>query len=152
MQWTIAHDAVFCAARQEYSSFIANAIQTERNNSMNRLAIAALSLAAFAAHAESADPRGQFAAAAAGQATRADVQAQLAGSRQAGVNPWSTSYNPLKSFQGSRTRAEVRAEYIASRDSVAAMTREDSGSAYLAARPAGSREARHLAGQPVNAQ
>ena len=70
----------------------------------------------------------------------------------AALTACSTAYNPLKSFQGSRSRAEVRAEYIASRDSVAAMTREDSGSAYLAARPAGSREARHLAGQPVNAQ
>ena len=121
---------------------------------MNRssLAIAALSLAVFAAHAQDADPSGQFAAPVAGNATRAQVQAELAAYRQAGVNPWSTSYNPLKSFHGGRSRTEVRAEYIGSRDTVAAFTREDSGSAWLSARPANVQEVRHLAGQPVNAQ
>ncbi|HET8747586.1 MAG TPA: DUF4148 domain-containing protein [Ramlibacter sp.] len=120
---------------------------------MNRssLLVAALSLAAFAAHAESADPSGQFAASAAGQATRAQVQAELAAYKQSGVNPWSTSYNPLKAFQGTRTRADVKAEYIASREAVNAMTREDSGSAWLAARRV-TTDVRHLAGQPVNAQ
>ena len=120
---------------------------------MNRstLMIAALSVAAFAAHADDADPSGQFAVSTAAKATRTEVQAQLATYKQAGVNPWSTSYNPLKSFQSTRSRAEVSAEYVASRDAVAAMTREDSGSAYLAGRPAVT-EARHLAGQPVNAQ
>jgi len=120
---------------------------------MNRssLLIAALSLAAFAAHADDADPSGQFAAAAAAQASRADVQAQLATYKKSGANPWSTSYNPLKSFQSTRSRAEVTAEYVAIRDAVAAMTAEDSGSAYLAARPVRT-GVRHLAGQPVNAQ
>ena len=120
---------------------------------MNRssLLVAVLSLAAFAAHADDADPSGQFAASVARQASRTDVQAQLATYKQAGVNPWSTSYNPLKSFQSTRSRAEVSAEYVASRDAVAAMTREDSGSAYLAARPVVT-GVRHLAGQPVNAQ
>jgi hypothetical protein len=120
---------------------------------MNRssLLVAALSLAAFAAHADDADPSGQFAASAAGTATRAEIQAQLANYKQAGVNPWSTSYNPLKSFQSTRTRAEVQAEYLASRDAVAAMTREDSGSAYLAARPV-TTDVRYLAGTPANAQ
>lgn len=119
---------------------------------MNRtLFVAALSLAAFAAHADDADASGQFAAAVAGKAARTEVQAQLASYKQAGVNPWSTSYNPLKSFQSTRSRAEATAEYLASRDSVAAMTREDSGSSFLAARPA-TGPVRHLAGQPVNAQ
>ncbi|MEJ8839557.1 DUF4148 domain-containing protein [Ramlibacter sp. AN1133] len=120
---------------------------------MNRsaLLVAALSLAAFAAHADDADPSGQFAASTASKATRAEVQAQLASYKQSGVNPWSTSYNPLKSFQGGRTRAEVTAEYVASRDAVAAMTREDSGSAYLARRTV-TTDVRHLAGSPVNAQ
>jgi hypothetical protein len=120
---------------------------------MNRsaLLVAVLSFAAFAAHADDADASGQFAASAAVKATRTEVQSQLASYKQAAVNPWSTSYNPLKSFQGTRSRAEVRAEYIASRDAVAAMTREDSGSAFLATRPA-TNGVRYLAGTPVNAQ
>lgn len=118
---------------------------------VSRLALAVLSFAAVAAHADDADLSGQFAQAVAGSQTRAQVEAQLAEYRQAGVNPWSTSYNPLKSFKGERSRAEVQAEYFASRNAVAAMTAEDSGSAFLAAhKPA---EASHqLAGQPVNAQ
>ena len=83
--------------------------------------------------------------------TRAEVQAELAQYKQAGVNPWSTSYNPLKYFRSARTRAEVEQEYIASRDEVRALTAEDSGSAYLAqhrVRDAGSQ----LAGQPTRPQ
>ena len=122
---------------------------------MNRssLALAILSVAAFAAHADDGDPSGQFAAsAAAGQATRAQVQAQLADYRKAGVNPWSTSYNPLASFKGEKTRAEVTGDYLASRNAVAAMTGEDSGSAYLASNKAVD-ATRQFAGQPVrNAQ
>ncbi len=63
--------------------------------------------------------------------TRAEVQADLAQYKRAGVNPWSTSYNPLKSFQSAKTRAQVQAEYVAHRDEVAAMVAEDSGSARL---------------------
>jgi hypothetical protein len=48
------------------------------------------------------------------------------------TNPSSIAYNPLATFESSRTRAEVRAEYIASRDEVAAMTAEDSGAFALA--------------------
>ena len=120
---------------------------------MNRssLVIAALSLAAFTAHAEDADPSGQFAATS-GKSTRAQVQAELAAYKQAGVNHWSTSYNPLKSLGSTLSRNEVRAQYIGSRDAVAAMTGEDSGSAFLAARPAAAQDVRHLAGHPVNAQ
>jgi hypothetical protein len=65
--------------------------------------------------------------------SRADVQAQLQQYRAAGVNPWSTSYNPLKQFSSSRTRADVVADYVRSRDEVAALNGEDSGSSYLAA-------------------
>jgi hypothetical protein len=120
---------------------------------MNRYShlAAALSFVALAAQADGADPSGQFAASVGANATRTEVQAQLADYKKAGVNPWSTSYNPLKSFQGSRSRAEVTAEYLASRDAVAAMTREDSGSSYLARRVGAARDAR-VAGQPVNAQ
>ncbi len=47
-------------------------------------------------------------------------------------NPWSILYNPLADFQSTKSRAEVRAELMASRQVAAAMTGEDSGSAYLA--------------------
>lgn len=72
--------------------------------------------------------------------TRAEVQAELAAYRQAGVNPWSTTYNPLRNFRSATTRDAVVADYIASRDEVQALTGEDSGSQYLAQRqlPAGT--------------
>lgn len=66
--------------------------------------------------------------------TRAEVQAELASYRQGGVNPWSTTYNPLRSFRGTATREAVVAEYLASRGEVRALTGEDSGSHYLAQR------------------
>jgi Domain of unknown function (DUF4148) len=85
--------------------------------------------------------------------SRAEVQAELSQYKAAGVNPWSTSYNPLKSFQSTKSVADVRGEFLASRNEVAAMNAEDSGSAYLnqTARislPTGTT----LAGSPVNAQ
>jgi hypothetical protein len=64
--------------------------------------------------------------------TRADVQAELAAYKKNGVNTYSISYNQLSKFKSDRTRDEVRAEYLADRDEVAALTSEDSGSAYLA--------------------
>ncbi|MDB5899359.1 MAG: hypothetical protein JWP41_2961 [Ramlibacter sp.] len=79
--------------------------------------------------------------------SRAEVQSQLAEYKKAGVNPWSTSYNPLRSFQSTKTRAQVTAEYRAARDQVAAFTGEDSGSAYLARNGVRS-EAQQFAGQP----
>ena len=62
---------------------------------------------------------------------RAQVQAGVAQASTA-ANPSSIAYNPLATFQSSRTREEVRAEYIASRDQVAAMVGEDSGAFALA--------------------
>jgi hypothetical protein len=82
---------------------------------------------------------------------RAQVQSELAAYKQAGVNPWSTSFNQLKGFQSQRSRADVRAEFLASRNEVAALNGEDSGSAYLtqlAARHLNLNQ--NLAGQPVN--
>lgn len=84
--------------------------------------------------------------------SRAEVQAELATYKQIGVNPWSISYNPLRSFQGQKTRAEVTAEYLASRDQVRALNGEDSGSVYLAQGRSLSLPVSTLAGQPVNAQ
>lgn len=64
--------------------------------------------------------------------TRAQVRDELAQYKRAGVNPWSTSYDQLASFKSTASRDQVTADYIASRDQVAAFTGEDSGSAYLA--------------------
>jgi hypothetical protein len=114
------------------------------------LLAAALATAGFAAQADEADGS-QFALQFNGTRTRAEVQAELAQYKQAGVNPWSIQYNPLNSFRSAKTRAQVQAEYLADRDAVAAFTAEDSGSAYLAAhKPV--RAATQFAGQPVNAQ
>lgn len=83
--------------------------------------------------------------------SRAEVQADLAAYKQAGVNHWSTQYNPLRGFKSAKTRADVTAEYVASRDQVAALTGEDSGSAWLSAAQRQSVPAT-LAGTPANAQ
>jgi hypothetical protein len=86
--------------------------------------------------------------------SRAQVQADLAQYKQAGVNPWSMSYNPLKGFASARSRDEVRAEYVAHRDEVAALNSEDAGSASLS--QVASRSTRNdrtnVAGTPVNGQ
>ena len=84
--------------------------------------------------------------------TRAEVQAELAAYKQAGVNPWSTQYNPLRGFRSVATREAVTAEYIASRDVVNAFNGEDSGSTYLAQVRVPGVPASTFAGQPQNAQ
>jgi hypothetical protein len=66
--------------------------------------------------------------------TRAEVIADMQQFRRSGIDPWAQDYNQLASFQGGRTRAQVRAEYIAHRTAVAALNGEDSGSMYLAQR------------------
>ena len=63
---------------------------------------------------------------------RAEVIAELQSYKQAGVNPWSTSYNPLRGFKSEISRQQVVADYLAARTEVAARTGEDSGAAYLA--------------------
>lgn len=82
--------------------------------------------------------------------TRAEVQAELGQFQKAGVSPWSIRYNPLAKFQSQQTRAQVQAEYRAERDQVAAMTAEDSGSAYLTRLASAPRVSETLAGTPVN--
>lgn len=102
---------------------------------MNRFAatLLAVSAAAFGgqvlAETPNAVPEQPFVSA----KSRADVQAELAQYKQAGVNPWATSYNPLRAFKSTTTRDAVTAEYVAARDQVAAFTGEDSGAAYLSA-------------------
>jgi fructose-bisphosphate aldolase class 1 len=101
---------------------------------MNRYAAAVLAVSAAAfggqalAESPNAVPGQQFVSG----KSRAEVQAELAQYKQAGVNPWATSYNPLRGFKSTASRDDVTAQYIASRDEVAAFNREDSGSAFLA--------------------
>ena len=116
----------------------------------SRLAlIAALSAAAFTAHADELDAS-QFANAFQGTKTRAQVQAEFDQARNA-PNTYSISYNPVANFQSRVTREQVRAEFLASRDAVAAMNSEDSGSAYLAMHKRAA-SVTHLAGTPLNPQ
>lgn len=78
--------------------------------------------------------------------SREAVRAELAQYRREGVNPWSKSYDPIKGFRSTASRADVTAQYVAAREQVAAFTGEDSGSAELAsndrvALPGGTRVA-----------
>ncbi|AMO23350.1 hypothetical protein GCM10027034_41450 [Ramlibacter solisilvae] len=111
--------------------------------------VAALSAAALAAHA---DDSWMFRSGIPFESTltRAQVQAGLEQSRRE-PNVYSSSYNPLTNFSSQLTREQVRAEFLDSREGVAAMTGEDSGSAYLAARKPRA-DSMHLAGTPSNAQ
>jgi len=84
--------------------------------------------------------------------TRAQVQADLQAYQQSGVDPWSTQYDPLRSFHSSTTRADVVADYLAARDEVQALTSEDSGSAYLAQARVTGVPPMTLAGQARNPQ
>jgi hypothetical protein len=83
--------------------------------------------------------------------TRAEVQAELAAFKQSGVNPWSTQYSVLRAFTSTKTRDQVVAEYLASRQEVNALNGEDSGSVYLAQVRANRDASRTLAGSNRNA-
>jgi hypothetical protein len=108
-----------------------------RGTIMNRIIATALIAAStvLAGHAVADDitPSEPFVS----TADRAQVQAGVAQARAA-ANPWSIAYDPLAGFQSGRTRAEVRAEYLASRDDVAALTGEDSGAFALGQQHAGT--------------
>lgn len=84
--------------------------------------------------------------------TRAEVQAELFEYKQAGVNPWSNHYDQLAQFKSTKSRDQVRAEFRAEREAVAAMTAEDSGSDYLMHLAATRDVGTTMAGTPVNAQ
>ena len=77
--------------------------------------------------------------------TRAQVKQDLREHRQAGINPWADDYNPLAQFHSTLTREQVTAEFMLSRDSVAALNGEDSGSVYLAQRETIVKPGTHLA-------
>lgn len=110
---------------------------------LSSIVFAAMSVAAVGAHADDADPSGQYAHPGGSQAVQVQQQAAR------GVSPWSSAYNPLATFKSQRTRAEVTAEYLASRNAVAAFTSEDSGSAFLAQHRAVEAD-RQFAGRPAN--
>ena len=84
--------------------------------------------------------------------TRAEVLAELHAYKAAAVNPWATSYQPLKYFKSATTREAVVADYLASRDEVRALTAEDSGSAWLAQARGVVVPVSTFAGTPANAQ
>jgi hypothetical protein len=115
---------------------------------MNRTLIAAIAfVAASSAFAES--PLANTTPVT-GAKSRAEVTVELQQYKASGVNPWAQGYDQLRGLQGSKTRAQVNAEYLQSRDETAALTGEDSGSAYLSARTPGVAGAL-LAGQRVKA-
>jgi hypothetical protein len=66
--------------------------------------------------------------------TREQVQAQLQQYRQAGTNPHADVYDHLTDFRSTRSRDDVKAEFLATRAMVSAMNAEDGGSAYSARR------------------
>lgn len=111
---------------------------------MNRkIALALVLIAAgTASYADEITPEPPF------QSTRsrAEVIAELMQHRSSGVNTLADDYNPLKDFASTRTRAEVVAEFLAERQVVAAMTGEDSGSAYLARMKPAQAQETQLAG------
>lgn len=98
---------------------------------MNRkltLALASACIAAPAFAGEIGDPPPPFVP----TLTRAQVLEELSQFLRAGVNPWAVDYDQLAQMHGTSTRADVRADYLASRKTAAAFNGEDSGSAYLA--------------------
>lgn len=82
--------------------------------------------------------------------TRAQVMQELQQYRRAGVNPWADDYNQLAQFRSGLSREQVIAEFMLSRDSVAALNGEDSGSVYLARRDQTIKGGTKLAAVPAH--
>ena len=99
-----------------------------------RIALSSLVLAAGCSGAAFAESPGPQTFPFTSTLTRAEVNADLQAYRAAGINPWSTSYNPLRQFKSVTTRDAVVADFIASRDEVRALNGEDGGSQTLAHR------------------
>jgi len=67
--------------------------------------------------------------------TRADVRAELMGQRAvitAAGGEWAQQHNQVPQLNSGYTTAQAKAEYLAARREVMALTSEDSGSSYLA--------------------
>jgi len=84
--------------------------------------------------------------------TREQVQAELQQHRKTGIDPFADGYNQLTGFRSALTRAEVKAEFLASRDMVSALNSEDSGSRYLAHRQLPRAVGPQLASLPIAGQ
>jgi hypothetical protein len=83
------------------------------------------------------------------RATRhAKPKSEFVAQHKKGASPWSA--NQITPINFTRRRSEVRGEYIASREQVAALTSEDSGSAYLARLAARQRAARSNGAEHVH--
>jgi hypothetical protein len=103
----------------------------EKVQTMNRKIVSALVMAAATGFAFAQDPaafQDNFVSTMSPQA----VQAEFVAFKKSGVNPWSSLYDPLKSFASAKSRAEITADYISARVEVAAVTSEDSGSTWPA--------------------
>ncbi|MEJ8840611.1 DUF4148 domain-containing protein [Ramlibacter sp. AN1133] len=87
-----------------------------------------------------------------GAMTREQVRSELQQHRKTGVDVYADGYNQLTDFRSTRTRAEVKAEFLASRDMVSALNSEDSGSHYLARREMPRTVGRQLASLPGAAE
>ena len=98
-----------------------------------RIALSAIVLAAGFSGAAFAESPGPQSFPFTSSRTVAEVQAELQQYRASGVNPWSTSYNPVRNFKSATTREAVVAEYLAARDQVHAVNGEDGGSFHFAA-------------------
>jgi hypothetical protein len=98
---------------------------------MQRFIITTIIAASFAGSALAESPLASGTETFVSTKSRAEVQAELAQFKKAGVNPWSTSYNPLAAFRSTKSRAEVTAGYLTERDEVHAFTAEDSGDTLL---------------------
>ena len=72
---------------------------------MQRIVITAVLAASFAGAALAESPLAVPVEPFVSSKTRAQVQAELAEYQKPGINPWSTSYNPLKYFRSTKTRA-----------------------------------------------
>ncbi|MDB5897908.1 MAG: hypothetical protein JWP22_2693 [Ramlibacter sp.] len=124
------------------------------NRTLSTFAFAAVAAAAIAAsfvtpaYADDITPTPAFTS----TRSRAEVQAELRQFIRDGVNPWADNYAPQQAVASSRTRDQVTAEFLASREEVAAMSGEDSGSAYLRLAQGQDHSARVFAGDLDNLQ
>ena len=78
-----------------------------------RFVLAASLLAASVTAPAWADDRTPDPAPTSSTLTRAEVQADLAAFKKAGVDPWSSKYNPLRHADSTKSRAEVQADLAA---------------------------------------
>jgi hypothetical protein len=120
------------------------------------LAIAAFAtIASSAAFAGDVDPSQQYALQIQGTRARAEVNAEAVANVAAGnTRPSNTPaiQRPQERLNSGKTRAEVQAEFVGDREEAAAMTAEDSGSAYLSKLATVRNSNQYLAGTPANAQ